>query len=168
LEQIAVRAGAAHIGRPALERAKSNTGSGMNKQWAQYWINLFSDRTDELMSLYDPNFQFEDVNFGLQINGDLAALRKFFEGFVNENPAEQYNKFDVFDYVGDDKLGSFQWTWEAKHAGDFLGVPAAGKITKTRGVTVMAWRNGKIILERSIWDALPVLQQLGVAPVQGA
>jgi steroid delta-isomerase-like uncharacterized protein len=140
----------------------------MNKSWAQYWINLFSDRTDELMSLYDPGIQFEDVNFNLQINGDLVALRKFFEGFVNHNPAESYNTFDVFDYVGDDKLGSFQWTWEAKHAGDFLGVAAKGKVTKTRGVTVMGWRDGKIILERSIWDALPVLQQLGAVPVEGA
>src|SRR3546814_14977450 len=63
------------------------------------------------------------------------------------------------------RLGSFQWTWETKHAADFLGVPAAGKITKTRGVTVMGWdENGKIVLERSIWDAVPVFQQLGVIP----
>jgi len=30
---------------------------------------------------------------------------------------------------------------------------------------VMGWdENGKIILERSIWDAIPVFQQLGVVP----
>lgn len=136
----------------------------MNLKWAQYWIGLFADRTDELMSLYAEDIQFEDVNFDLRINGDLKALRKFFSGFVIANPAESYNKFEVFDYVGDDKLGSFQWTWETMHAGDFLGVPAAGKVTKTRGVTVMGWRDGKIVLERSIWDAVPVFRQLGVIP----
>lgn len=136
----------------------------MNLQWAQYWIGLFANGTDELMGLYDPDIQFEDVNFGLQINGDLKALRGFFENFVIEDPTLTYNKFDVFDYVGDDRLGSFQWTWETKHAGDFLGIPAAGKVTKTRGVTVMAWRDGKIYLERSIWDAVPIFQQLGVVP----
>lgn len=141
----------------------------MNLKWAQYWIGLFADGTDELMTLYDPGIQFEDVNFGLQINGDLAALRSFFEGFIIEDPAASYNKFDVFDYVGDDRLGSFQWTWETKHAGDFLGIPAAGKITKTRGVTVMGWNEqGKIVLERSIWDAIPVFQQLGAVPVTEA
>lgn len=46
----------------------------MNLKWAQYWIGLFADSTDELMTLYDPGIQFEDVNFGLQINGDLASL----------------------------------------------------------------------------------------------
>ncbi|CAN5410293.1 nuclear transport factor 2 family protein [soil metagenome] len=137
----------------------------MNLQWSQYWIGLFANGTDELMSLYNPQFHFEDINLGLDIRNDLGALRSFFEAFIIEDPTMSYNKFDVFDYVGDARLGSFQWTWETKHAADFLGVPAAGKITKTRGVTVMGWdENGKIILERSIWDAVPVLQQLGVVP----
>lgn len=133
----------------------------MNKDWAQHWIGLFADRTDELMSLYSPKFEFDDINFGLHIENDLTALRQFFSGFVIKDRTLAYNDFDVFDYVGDDRLGSFQWTWEAKHAGDFLGVPAAGKVTKTRGVTVMGWENGKIVLERSIWDSTPVLRQLG-------
>lgn len=135
----------------------------MNLKWAQHWIGLFANQTDELMTLYSPTFQFEDVNFGVQIKDDLVALRKFFSGFVISNPELSYNKFDVFDYVGDDKLGSFQWTWETKHAGEFLGMPAAGKVTKTRGVTVMGWKDGKIVLERSIWDAIPVYQQLQAA-----
>jgi steroid delta-isomerase-like uncharacterized protein len=136
----------------------------MNLKWSQYWIGLFAGNTDELMSLYSPRFQFEDVNFDLRINNDLAALRKFFEGFQIADPSKSYHRFEVFDYVGDERLGSFQWTWESKHAGDFLGVPAAGKITKTRGVTVMGWQDGKIVLERSIWDAVPVLKQLGAIP----
>lgn len=136
----------------------------MNLQWAQYWIGLFADRNEELMSLYAEDIEFEDVNLGVRISRDVPALRKFFTSFVNADPAVSYNLFDVYDYVGDDKLGSFQWTWETKHAGDFLGVPAAGKTTKTRGVTVMGWRDGKIILERSIWDVLPVMRQLGVVP----
>lgn len=137
----------------------------MNKDWAQYWITLFADGTDELMGLYSPEIQFEDVNFNLKINKDLAALRAFFENFIIEEGSDSYNRFNVFDYVGDDRLGSFQWTWETKHDADFLGVDAKGKITKTQGVTVMGWNeDGKIILERSIWDAIPVLQQLGAIP----
>jgi steroid delta-isomerase-like uncharacterized protein len=136
----------------------------MNLKWSQHWISLFANRTDELMSLYSPTFLFEDVNFGVRIENDLGALRAFFSGFGIADPELSYNKFEVFDYVGDDTLGSFQWYWESKHAGDFLGVPAAGQVTRTRGVTVMGWKDGKIVLERSIWDALPVLRQLGQIP----
>ena len=137
----------------------------MNRDWAQYWITRFSEHTDELMTFYSPEIHFEDVNFGVTIDKDLAALRAFFENFQIEDRSKKYHDFNVFDYVGDDRLGSFQWTWESKHDGDFLGIPAEGKITKTRGVTVMGWdKNGKIVLERSIWDAISVMQQLGVLP----
>ena len=71
----------------------------MNRDWAQYWINLFSAQTDELMSLYSPTFHFEDVNFDLEIRDDLPALRAFFENFVNPDRSKGYNDFDVFDYV---------------------------------------------------------------------
>ncbi|MFA5678370.1 MAG: ester cyclase [Pseudomonas sp.] len=134
----------------------------MNLEWSQYWIGLFAGNTDELMTLYAEKFEFEDVNLEVHIKNDLAALRRFFSGFNNDDKAKSQDVFKVFDYVGDNRLGSFQWTWETVHAGDFLGVAAAGKTTKTRGVTVMGWdENGKIILERSIWDAIPVLRQLG-------
>lgn len=48
----------------------------MNLKWTQYWIGLFGDRTDELMSLYSDKYQFEDVNFDLRVNNDLPALRQ--------------------------------------------------------------------------------------------
>lgn len=137
----------------------------MNLQWSQYWIELFADKSEELITLYADKFEFEDVNLGVHIIDDLPAMKTFQTQFLVADPSQSYNKFDVFEYVGDERLGSFQWTWETKHAGDFLGVAAAGKTTKTRGVTVMAWdENGKITLERSIWDAVPVLRQLEAIP----
>ncbi len=136
----------------------------MNQKWCQYWIDLFTDSSKELISLYNPEFLFEDINFDVRIENDLDAMEEFQKGFLVEDPSKSYHKFKVFDYVGDEKLGSFQWIWESKHAGDFLGVPAAGKTTSTRGVTVMGWKDGKINLERSIWDAVAVLQQLNAIP----
>ena len=73
----------------------------MNRDWAQYWINLFAANTDELMTLYSPEFEFEDVNFEVRISKDLPALRGFFENFVIADRSQGYNDFDVFDYVDD-------------------------------------------------------------------
>lgn len=135
----------------------------MNKDWAQYWIKLFDRKTDELMGLYSPEFYFIDINFELEIVNDLDKLREFFSVFNNADPDVKYDIFDVFDYAGDNRRGTFQWTWKSKLAGDFLGVPAAGKEVSTRGMTLMEWNEeGKIIREESIWDAIPVLKQLGV------
>ncbi len=136
----------------------------MNHAWAQYWITLFADRTDELITLYADQFEFEDVNLGVHITNDKIALRQFFLNFVSNNSEQSYNRLNVIDYVGDERLGIVQWTWDAKHAGDFLGVPAAGKVTSTRGMTMLGFRGGKIVQERAIWDVLPVMRQLGIMP----
>lgn len=136
----------------------------MNREWARRWISLFADRTDELLTLYADQFEFEDVNLDVRIINNKAALREFFLNFVSANSEESYNRFNVFDYVGDSTLGVVQWTWDAKHAEDFLGMPAAGKETSTRGITMLAFRSGKIVQERAIWDVLPVLRQLDVLP----
>src|SRR3546814_16548703 len=39
--------------------------NAMNKQWAQYWIGLFADGHDELMTLYAPEFPFEASGKGV-------------------------------------------------------------------------------------------------------
>lgn len=137
----------------------------MNKTWAQRWIKLFDGHTDELMELYAEDIHFEDVNLGVQINNDKARLRKFFTTFANRDPAIAVHHFEVFDYEGDARMGCFQWAWETEHKTDFFGFPAAGKKTHTRGMTLMKYRDGKIILERSLWDVGAILQQLGVMGV---
>ena len=134
----------------------------MNRKWAENWIALFADRTDELITLYADHFEFEDVNLGVRISNDKAQLREFFLNFVSNSTGNSYNRLTVFDYVGDERLGVVQWTWEAKHASDFLGIPASGKETSTRGMTVLGFSGRKIVLERAIWDVLPVMRQLGV------
>jgi steroid delta-isomerase-like uncharacterized protein len=140
----------------------------MDLSYCQRWISLFGHAPEELIALYSPRFLFEDINMGIRIENDLAAMKAFQAGFINANPDLSYNRFEVSEYIGDRRLGSFQWTWEAKHGGDFFQVPAKGKITRTRGVTVMGWdEQGRITLERSIWDAWAVLEQLGAVPKRG-
>lgn len=138
----------------------------MNQQWAQAWIKRFDRQLDDLMSLYSPQFYFIDINFELEIVNDLDALRNFFSVFDNSNRDVKYDDFDVFDYAGDKHRGTFQWTWKARHENDFLGIPAAGIETETRGMTLMEWdENGKIIREESIWDLVRILKTLGVIKI---
>lgn len=143
---------------------KHGEGEKLNKIWAQNWIEMFAGRTDELLECYADEFEFEDVNLAVKIRGDKTALRAFFLNFASNDSADSYNRFNVFDYVGDDITGVVHWIWEAGHAGDFLGLPAAGFQTSTRGMTVLEFSEGKIVRECAIWDALPVLRQIGAIP----
>jgi steroid delta-isomerase-like uncharacterized protein len=130
----------------------------MNLAWAKDWMAGFTGSgVEKTLAMYTDDVKFEDVTFAHKCNG-IADLRKFFGGFSAPEAGE--NVFTVDSYAGGSEGGAVQWTWQAKHASDFLGVPAEGKETKVKGVSVLTFRNGKIASQTDYWDANTVVQQL--------
>lgn len=78
---------------------------------------------------------------------------------------EEYARFapdiqsGAFEY---DEFAMMQWIWKAKHNADFLGMPAKGKTTITRGITYHAYRDRRIVREYTFWNVRHVAIQLGV------
>lgn len=56
-----------------------------------------------------------------------------------------------------------QWIWRGKHKVDFLGLPATGKTTTTRGITFHCYKDRKIVRESTFWNYRDVAIQLGAA-----
>jgi len=101
----------------------------MNIDWARPWLESFGD-LDRMMEMYAEDVQFEDIVFGEKAR-NRAELRHFFAGF--SAPRNGKHSFRAGSYCGANTGGVVEWTWFSDHAGDFLGVPAAGKHTETRG-----------------------------------
>lgn len=57
-----------------------------------------------------------------------------------------------------------RWRATGTHRGDFIGIPATGKTSVTTGMTMYRIVNGQIVESWNNWDALGMMQQLGVAP----
>src|SRR3546814_8290730 len=73
----------------------------MNLEWAQYWIGLFADGTDELMTLYNPQFHFEDINFGLRSEehkSELQSLMRISYAVFFLNTKNTNNKYIQISY----------------------------------------------------------------------
>lgn len=139
----------------------------MNLEWEQDWLRQFDNDLERLMTNYTDVFEYEDMNLGVRIDNDKPALRKLFRTFENTDPNASVHIFKGTRYHGDANAGTLEWTWEIEHRTDFLGLAAAGKTTLVRGMTIHAFADGKIILERSLWDTAALLRQLGlVAPAQ--
>ncbi|NNL85423.1 MAG: hypothetical protein HKP27_07205 [Myxococcales bacterium] len=68
-----------------------------------------------------------------------------------------------YDY---DEWAVMNWVWKAKHNMDFLGLPAQGKTTHTRGMTFHAYKNRKVVREFTYWNYRDVAVQLGAAQPQ--
>src|SRR3546814_6452632 len=100
----------------------------------------------------DLDFEYEDLNFGVRINNDREKLRRWFKTFENADHDASKHYFNAARYHGDETGGRLEWTWELHHRSAFLGLPADGKTTLVRGMTIHAFRDGKIILDPSLWD----------------
>jgi len=134
----------------------------VNLEWEQDWLQQFNNELERLMENYTDRFEYEDMNLGVRIVDDKPKLRQLFKTFENADPAASKHYFNAERYHGDRHGGALEWTWEIHHSGDFLGMPAAGKTTKVRGITIHAFDDdGKIIVERSLWDTAELMRQLG-------
>ena len=79
------------------------------------------------------------------------------------NPAHRRNAFTLIGYAGDADGGAIERTWTARHSVPFFSLPAEGKETHIRGVSVVRFKAGKILEQRDYWDARTVMQQLDAA-----
>ena len=136
----------------------------MNDAWATDWLRRFSgDNPTSLMDLYSEQARFEDITLSQTVRG-RPELREFFTGFMN--PAHRQNTFTLITYIGAAGGGAIEWTWTARHRASFLNLPAEGKETRVRGVSVIRFETGKIIEQRDYWDARTLMQQLGASAEQ--
>lgn len=140
----------------------------MNLEWEQKWLEQFNNDLERLMENYTETFEYEDMNLGVRIDNDKPKLRQLFKTFENVDPNASEHIFNATRYHGDARGGTLEWTWEIHHKTDFLGLPATGKTTMVRGLTIHAFdEDGKIIVERSLWDTAALMRQLGLnAPVE--
>lgn len=136
----------------------------MNLEWEQDWLQQFNGDLERLMTNYPDKFEYEDMNFGVRIEDDKPKLREWFKTFENRDPNASVHLFNAVKYHGAERGGALEWTWEIQHRTDFLGLPAAGKTTEVRGITIHAFdENGKITVERSLWDTAALMRQLGLS-----
>ena len=72
----------------------------------------------------------------------------------------------VEDQIADgDKVVS-RWTGTGTHSGEFMGIPATGNKVTVTGMGIDRIAGGKIVEHWEEFDAMAMMQQLGVIPSQ--
>ena len=74
----------------------------------------------------------------------------------------------VEDQLAEGDKVATAWVARGTHNGEFAGTPPTGTQGTVTGTTISRVVAGKIVAERSNWDTLGLLQQLGVIPVPEA
>lgn len=60
---------------------------------------------------------------------------------------------------------AIRWTVDGTHSGDYMGVAPTGRHIRIEGIELFHLRDGKLAEAWIDFDNVPVLQQMGAAPV---
>lgn len=64
-----------------------------------------------------------------------------------------------------DEMVALHYTVRGTHQGELMGIPPTGNEVEFMGMTLLRFENGKAVEDWGIYDALGMMQQLGVASV---
>ena len=72
--------------------------------------------------------------------------------------------YDVHHVLGDGDTVAVHCTWNARHTGEFMGIPATGKSIAQQQIHVLRFQDGFIAEHWAVRDDLGMLRQMGIAP----
>lgn len=71
------------------------------------------------------------------------------------------------DLIAEGDLVVERWSATATHTGNLMGIPPTGKSATVAGINISKIAKGKVVESWGNFDALGMLQQLGVIPAPG-
>jgi len=89
----------------------------------------------------------------------IEGFKAFFRTYTSAFPDQH---FTIHDLVAEGDRVVTRWSVEGTHTGALSGIPATGKRIRITGVTISRIENGKIAEDHTHWDALGLMQQLGL------
>ncbi len=73
-------------------------------------------------------------------------------------------RFTVEDLIAEGESVTARWSCHGTHKGELNGIAPTGRQFTISGISVARFTNGKMIEGYVNWDALGMMQQLGVVP----
>jgi len=123
----------------------------------ELWNNGNVSVADELFA---PNYEHHDAStpdFGRGPDSEKKRASLYRNAFPDL-------QLTIEDIVAEGETVMTRWSCRGTHKGDLNGIAPTGKQFNISGVTVVRLTNGKMAEGYVNWDALGLMQQLGVVP----
>jgi steroid delta-isomerase-like uncharacterized protein len=126
----------------------------------EVWNNRKYDLINDLIASNHKNIDANSPDVGTGPEG----YKKLVAFYTTAFPDVQLKLNDVI--CEGDKI-VMAWTATGTHKGDLRGIAPTNKKFSIEGISISRHANGKLVESRVNWDALGMMQQLGVAPAIG-
>ena len=125
----------------------------IEEAWNNRNLNIVDEVVDTSYSYHDPS----SPDFGGGPQGYKARVVFYATVFPDM-------RFVIEDPIAEGDKVVLRWQVSGTQRGDLLGIRATGKFTTGSGITVLQFKNGKVVDDWCLWDALSLLRQLGALP----
>jgi steroid delta-isomerase-like uncharacterized protein len=115
------------------------------------------------VEMFSPNFvaHLPGSPGPMNLEGYKQYTASFDTGFPD-------TKHTILDQIAEGDKVVTRLTWHGTHTGNFQGIPPTGLQATMTGTNILRFENGKIVEFWGEFDALGLLQQLGVIPPMGS
>lgn len=114
--------------------------------------------------LYASDYIHHDPALPLELQRGLTAYKQVIGMFRAAFP-DFYMTLDDVIAEGDKVVG--RWTFRGTHQGELMGIPATGKQVTLTGIAISRIADDKVVEGWVNFDAMGMMQQLGVIPLSG-
>ena len=111
-------------------------------------------------NLFTPNYDHHDPStpdFGRGPESEKKRATLYRTAFPDV-------RLTIEDIIAEGETVMTRWSCRGTHKGDLRGIAPTGKQVNISGVTIARLANGKFVEGWVNWDALGLMQQLGVVP----
>ena len=122
------------------------------------WNRKNLDAIDDLISA---NYIHHDANSPAA--SGIDGYKQFVNYYMNAFPDAHFTIDDAFT---DSQTEVTRWTVVGTHEGELAGIARTGRRFSVTGISIARIANGKIIESWNNWDALGLMQQLGVVSAE--
>ncbi len=126
----------------------------------EVWNNRRLDVANDLIAANHTNHDPNSPDFGKGPEAYKRLVNLYTTAFPDL-------RITIEDTVSEDDKLVISWNVSGTHKGDLRGTPPTNKKMSIEGITISRHANGKILESRVSWDALGMMQQLGVVLALG-
>ncbi len=112
--------------------------------------------------VFDPELVYQEPRSVSPGGKGITAIQNEVSLYHKGLPDAQWIVHEVLAAENDKVVA--RWTGQGTHLGDLSGIPPTGKKVSVEALTLFTCKNGKIIEMIDNWDALAMMQQLGIVP----
>jgi len=125
----------------------------------EIWNQGNLDVVDEIL---EPNYVSQGLADGLP-----PGIEGFKQWFSILSSASPDIHFTIEDQIAEGDKVVTRYTIRGTHKGELMGIAATGKQVTVTAMNISRIVGGKIVESWNNWDALGMMQQLGVVPAMG-